>query len=76
MKRASMCQRVLRRAGFALITGGLMFQVASGCDSQVRTTVLSGFQNLATTFVDAFFLVLATGTSSSTPTGTTPTTGT
>lgn len=33
--------------------------VLSGCDPQVSSIVLGGFQDLSTTFVDAFFTVLA-----------------
>jgi len=52
-------QRSLRRALVILGTGGMMLQVGSGCDPQVRSTILGGFQQLATTFVTAFFQGLA-----------------
>jgi hypothetical protein len=52
-------RRVLQRVLFGLATGGMMLQVGSSCDPQVRSTVMGGFQDLAVTFVDAVFLVLA-----------------
>lgn len=59
MTTGPLYRRVLRRVMFALAMGSFTFAVGSGCNTEVRTTVLSGFQDLATTFVDAFFLILA-----------------
>ena len=66
MTTGPLYRRVLRRVTFALATGSFTFAVASGCDPQVRTTVLSGFQDLATTFVDAFFMILSQDDSTAT----------
>ena len=66
MKKGLLFRRVLQRVLFGLATGGMMLQVGSSCDPQVRTTVLGGFQDLAVTFVDAMFLILSAD-------GTTPT---
>jgi hypothetical protein len=59
MKMGIFFRRVLQRVLFGLATGGLMLQVGSSCDPQVRTTVLGGFQDLAVTFIDAIFLILS-----------------
>ena len=70
MNSGPICQRVLRQAVILLGTGGLLFGVGSGCDPTVRTTVLGGFQQLATTLVTAGFLILQNQQNTST-TGTT-----
>ena len=52
-------QRMVRKIVVTLATGSMAFGVASGCDTDVRDTVLGGFQALTQTFVEAFFLNLA-----------------
>lgn len=66
------CYRALRKALFVLATGSFAFGVGSSCDPEVRSTVLSGFQGLATSLVNAVFINIAANAD----TGTTTTTGT
>jgi hypothetical protein len=44
---------------FLLASGAFAFGVGSGCDPTVRTTVLSGFQGLATALVTAVFQAIS-----------------
>ena len=78
----SRCQRIGRwLALFVAIStcGGTSF-LFSSCDPQVSSTLLTGFQDLSTTFVDAFFIALTAkvkqdqGTTSTSSTSTTTTT--
>lgn len=64
MSKGFSTQRALRKALLLLATGGLALQVASGCDPTVRTTVLSGFQGLATSLVTAVFQAISINDSS------------
>jgi len=48
-------------------TSGMLFGVATGCDPNVRTTVLGGFQSLATSVVQAFFLNIESQGDTTTP---------
>ena len=65
MCKGPVAYRALRKTLLLLGAGAFAFQVASGCDPTVRTTVLSGFQGLATSLVTAFFQgIAATDTSS------------
>lgn len=61
MTRRSLRQRILR-ASMALAIGGSAFQL-SGCQPDVRDTLLSGLedttQSLSTALISAFFLRLA-----------------
>ncbi len=75
MKPGHSCRNVSRWLCVTLLimaTGGSTF-VLSGCNPQVSSMVLTGFQNLSTTFVDAFFTQLssqAAGSQGTTTTGT------
>jgi hypothetical protein len=40
------------------MTIGVAFGVATDCDPAVRTTIFGGVQDLATSFLDAFFIKL------------------
>ena len=61
MNKRTMWKRVIR-ATTILAMGGTAFQL-SGCDPQVRTTLLSGLQStttgLTTALISAYFLSLA-----------------
>jgi hypothetical protein len=59
MDSGPICQRMIRKVVVTLATGSMAFGVASGCDPEVRDTILGGFQSLTETFVEAFFLNLA-----------------
>ena len=71
MNKRSVWKRVIR-ATTVLAMGGSAFQL-SGCDPEVRSTILTGLQEttagLTSTLVSAFFLTLAddgaTGTTGS-----------
>lgn len=71
MNKRTVWKRVLR-ATTILALGGSAFQL-SGCDPQVRSTVLSGLQStttgLMTTLVTAFFLSLADDNSNTSGSG-------
>jgi hypothetical protein len=80
MNKRSFWKRVIRTTTL-LAVGGSAFQL-SGCDPQVRSTLLSGLQTtstgLASTLITAFFLSLAddgtgTGSGSTTDDGLTTT---
>ncbi len=61
MNKGPICQKVGRWLCVMLLvvaSGGSTF-VLSGCDPAVSSIVLTGFQDLTVTFVDAFFTLLA-----------------
>mgnify|MGYP001186191198 CR=1 FL=1 len=66
MDLGPICRRV-QKVLFILGSGSFALGVGSSCDPAVRDTVLSGFQGLATAFVDAFFLGLAANAADNTP---------
>jgi hypothetical protein len=81
MKLSPISRKVRRGLCVAILVmacSGSTF-VLSGCDPSVSSIVLTGFQNLSTTFVDAFFTMLSSqvtgsqGTTTGTTTGTTGT---
>jgi hypothetical protein len=71
MNKRNVWKRAMR-ATTILALGGTAFQL-SGCDPQVRSTLLSGLQTtttgLMTTLVSAFFLSLADDNSNSSGSG-------
>jgi hypothetical protein len=58
MTRSPIWQRIGRWAVMSLTASGGSMYLLSGCDPEVQGVVLSGFQDLAVTFVDAFFLTI------------------
>jgi hypothetical protein len=66
MSQGFSAYRIFRKALVLIATGGFAFGVGSGCDDTVRTTVLSGFQGLATSLVTAVFQAISINDSSST----------
>lgn len=71
MLQGPMAYRALRKTMFLLGTGAFALGVGSSCDPTVRTTVLSGFQGLATSLVTAVFQNIAIDDSGTTGTTTT-----
>jgi len=72
MKLWSRFARRNTRMLVALAIGGSVMQISfSGCDQQLRDTLLTGIQasvnGLVTTFINAFFQALMTDDSSSQP---------
>ncbi len=59
MFKGPIAYRFLRKTLFLLSAGAFACGVGSGCDPTVRSTVLSGFQGLATSLVTAFFQGIA-----------------
>ena len=59
MFKGPIAYRYLRKALMLLTTGSFALGGGSGCDPTVRSTVLSGFQGLATSLVTAFFQGIA-----------------
>lgn len=60
MRLRPTCRRTFYRGLLALAgTTGLLFQSVLGCDNtEVRTTILGGIQDLSVTLIDAFFISL------------------
>jgi hypothetical protein len=64
--------RMCRKLVLILGTTGVSMQILAECDPQVKTTILTGLQGLATSLVTAGFQSLESGTSTTgTTTGTT-----
>jgi|GEM_PF-2795946 len=59
MNYRSVCQRTYRRV-FRLLAGttGMTLAVLEGCDDEVTTLIIGGFNELANTMIDAFFLTI------------------
>ena len=51
-------RKVLRHLIFYAATIGTAFGIATECDPTVRSTIFGGFQDLATSFLDAAFIKL------------------
>ena len=66
MCKGPVAYRAFRKTLLLLGSGAFALQVASGCDPTVRTTVLSGFQGLATSLVTAAFHGIAASSTTST----------
>ena len=58
MKLSPMCQKIYNKARW-ILGGGAVLPLLSGCETDVQTLILGGFEDLATTLVSAFFLNLA-----------------
>jgi hypothetical protein len=58
MSRGRNWKRWVQTTILVLATGGYAFQIAGDCDPQIRSTIFGGFQSLATSFLDAFFIGL------------------
>ena len=58
MSRGRNWKRWIQTTILILATGGYAFEIAGDCDPAVRTTIFGGFQSLATSFLNAFFIKL------------------
>ena len=57
MKLSPIWKKIYNKARWFLGAGAVL-PVLSGCDTDVQTLILGGFEDLATTLVSAFFLNL------------------
>ncbi len=49
-------RRFIRKSLLVLCTSGVAFGIATECNPDIRATIFGGFQALATSFLDAFFI--------------------
>ena len=58
MKFSPICQKIYNKARW-ILCGGAVLPFLSGCETDVQTLILGGFEDLASTLISAFFLTLA-----------------